>query len=44
MLRQGGAHLATERSEVERSGAKWRGLGRGRRNINIQQNQCLLYL
>ena len=44
MLRQGGAHLAAERSEVERSGAKWRGRGRGRRNINIQQNQCLLYL
>ena len=33
-LRQGGAHLAAEHSEVERSGAKWRGRGRGRRNIN----------
>ena len=31
-LRQGGAHLAAERSEVERSGAKWRGRGHGQRN------------
>ena len=30
----GGASLAAERSEVERSGAKPRGRGRGRRNIN----------
>ena len=30
----GGAHLAAERSEEERSGAKWRGRGLGRRNIN----------
>ena len=38
-LRQGGAHLADERSPsgaraVERGAAKWRGRGRGRRNIN----------
>ena len=33
-LRQGGAHLADERSEVERSGAKPRGRGLGRRNID----------
>ena len=37
MLRAGGAHLATERSEEERSGAKWRGRGRGRRNTNFNQ-------
>ena len=29
MLRGGGAHLAAERSEEERSGAKWRGCGLG---------------
>ena len=29
----GGAHLAAERSEEERSGAKWRGRGLGQRNI-----------
>ena len=34
-LRQGGAHLAAERSEEERSGAKWRGRGLGQRNIKI---------
>ena len=28
-----GAHLAAERSEEERSGAKWRGRGLGQRNI-----------
>ena len=33
MLRTGGAHLAAERSEAERSGAKWRGRGLGQRNI-----------
>ena len=27
-----GAHLAAERSEEERSGAKWRGRGLGQRN------------
>ena len=29
----GGAHLAAERSEWERSGAKWRGRGIGQRNF-----------
>ena len=28
----GGAHLAAERSEEERSGAKWRGRGLGQRD------------
>ena len=32
---QRGAHLAAERSEEERSGAKWRGRGLGQRNINF---------
>ena len=31
---RGGARLADERSEVERSGAKRRGRGLGQRNIN----------
>ena len=30
-----GAHLAAERSEVERSGAKWRGRGLGQRNNKL---------
>ena len=33
-----GAHLATERSEVERSGAKWRGRGLGLRNTGFELN------
>ena len=35
LLRQGGASLATERSEEERSGAKPRGRGLGQRNTGI---------
>ena len=31
-----GAHLASERSEEERSGAKWRGRGLGQRNNKIK--------
>ena len=38
MLRQGGAHLASERSAEGRSGAKWRGRGRGRRNTGFEKN------
>ena len=30
-----GAHLAAERSEEERSGAKWRGRGLGQRNNKL---------
>ena len=37
MLRQGGAHLAAERSEEERSGAKWRGRGLGQRNTGFEK-------
>ena len=41
MLRAGGAHLAAERSEEERSGAKRRGHGLGPRNTikNIDNKQ-----
>ena len=39
-LRTGGAHLAAERSKEERSGAKWRGRGLGRRN-NINRKILL---
>ena len=31
------AHLAAERSEEERSGAKWRGRGLGQRNMELQK-------
>ena len=33
MLRQRRAHLAAERSEEERSGAKWRGRGLGQCSV-----------
>ena len=33
-----GAHLAAERSEEERSGAKWRGRGLGQRNTGFEKN------
>jgi hypothetical protein len=32
-----GAHLAAERSEEERSCAKWRGRGLGRRNTGFEK-------
>ena len=42
MVARRGAHLAAERSEEERSGAKWRGRGLGQRNINLLQSCCIL--
>ena len=38
----GGAGLAAERSEEERSGAKPRGRGLGQRKINLLQSCCIL--